>query len=277
MSKASPAFRALATTASTALRSAIVAISTSARSWAITCCSTHVAEPERSEWSASTTGHAPRATASLASVTPWGTGCTVAVFSSPARRRPARFATPSGAVRASSGLPLVIAWTVTDIAHRVREVVGRDAFELGEHAAEKVLVGLRRDPARAGPGLGPERRLDADELDAGMLARQFHEAAHVRPRLPDEQGLASGRRAVIDEVVERGVVGQKRHRLMDEVQHRDADRIRQVASSGRGRRLGGFGLAPLVSSGRGSRGRRRRAPDATPPRSARFIPARSRD
>src|SRR6266481_3594772 len=55
-----------ATPASTAARSAMVAISTSAKSCAITCCSTHVAEPERSEWSASTTGHAPRATASLA-------------------------------------------------------------------------------------------------------------------------------------------------------------------------------------------------------------------
>ena len=56
MSNGSPAFRPLATTASTAARSAMVAISTSARSCAITCCRTHVAEPERSEWSASTTG-----------------------------------------------------------------------------------------------------------------------------------------------------------------------------------------------------------------------------
>src|SRR6266478_444121 len=79
---------------------------------AITCCSTHVAEPERSEWSASTTGHAPRATASLASFTPWGMGCTVAVFSSASRRRHAKVATSSAALRASSGLPLVIAWTV---------------------------------------------------------------------------------------------------------------------------------------------------------------------
>src|SRR5258706_1395975 len=167
MSKASPAFRALATTASTALRSAIVAISTSARSWAITCCSTHVAEPERSEWSASTTGHAPRATASLASVTPWGTGCTVAVFSSASRRRHAQVATSAAAVRASSGLPLVIAWTVTDLAHRVREVVGRDAFELGEHAAEKVFVGLRRHQAPARPIPRPERSLAADDTAAG--------------------------------------------------------------------------------------------------------------
>ena len=74
MSNGSPAFRPLATTASTAVRSAMVAISTSARSCAITCCSTHVAEPERSEWSASTTGQAPRATASLASFTPVGDG-----------------------------------------------------------------------------------------------------------------------------------------------------------------------------------------------------------
>ena len=112
MSNGSPAWRLLPTTASTAARSAMVAISTSARSCSITCCSTHVAEPERSEWSASTTGHAPRATASLASFTPWGMGCTVAVFTRASRRRQAQAATSSAALRASSGLPLVIAWTV---------------------------------------------------------------------------------------------------------------------------------------------------------------------
>src|SRR5262245_20073765 len=58
-----------------------------------------------------------------------------------------------------------------------------------------------------------------------MLARHLHEAAHVRPRLPAEQRLASGRRTVMDEVVERGVVGQERHRLVDEVQNGDADRL----------------------------------------------------
>src|SRR5207249_5001459 len=45
ISNGSPPFRPLAATASTAVRSAMVAISTSARSCAITCCSTHVAEP----------------------------------------------------------------------------------------------------------------------------------------------------------------------------------------------------------------------------------------
>jgi hypothetical protein len=109
ISNGSPPFRPLATTASTAVRSAMVAISTSPRSCAITCWRTHVAEPERSEWSASTTGHAPRAIASLASFTPWGTGCTVAVFSKASRRRHAQVATSSAALRASSGLPLVIA------------------------------------------------------------------------------------------------------------------------------------------------------------------------
>src|SRR5690349_22977857 len=66
-------------------------------------------------------------------------------------------------------------------AHRAVEgeidaVPSPTVLELGEHAAEKVLVGLRRDPAGAGTGPGPERRLDADELDAGMLARHLHEA-----------------------------------------------------------------------------------------------------
>src|SRR5213593_3824533 len=70
-----------------------------------------------------------------------------------------------------------------------------------------------------------------------MLARHLHEAAHVRPRLPGEQRLASGRRTVMDEVVECGVVGQERHRLMDEVQNGDADRLSHRASSGRWRRF----------------------------------------
>src|SRR5207244_2393989 len=70
------------------------------------------AAPQRSAWSASTTGQAPRATASLASFTPCGMGCTVAVFSSASRRRHAQAATSSAALRASSGLPLVMAWTV---------------------------------------------------------------------------------------------------------------------------------------------------------------------
>src|SRR5205823_3720038 len=94
-----------------------------------------------------------------------------------------------------------------------------------------VLVGLPRDPARTGTGPGPERRFDADQLDAGMLARHLHEAAHVGPRLPGEQRLGSGRRTVMDEVVERGVVGQERHRLMDEVQNGDADRLSHPAYS----------------------------------------------
>src|SRR5262245_64122872 len=90
-------------------------------------------------------------------------------------------------------------------AHRAMEreidaVPSPTALELGEHAAEKVLVCLRRDPARAGPGPGPERRLDADQLDARMLARDLHEAAHVGPRLPGEQRLTFGRRSVIDEI-----------------------------------------------------------------------------
>src|SRR5262245_6708373 len=82
-------------------------------------------------------------------------------------------------------------------AHRAVEreidaVPSATVLELGDHAAEKVFVSFRRDPARASTGPGPERRLDADELDAGMLARHFYEAAHVRPRLPGEQRLASG-------------------------------------------------------------------------------------
>src|SRR5262245_47215894 len=57
--------------------------------------------------------------------------------------------------------------------------------------------------------------------------------AHVRPRLPSEQRLPSRRRTVMNEVAERGVVGQERHRLVDEVQNGDADRLSHPA-----RRLG---------------------------------------
>src|SRR4030095_13898215 len=47
-------------------------------------------------------------------------------------------------------------------AHRAMEgeidaVPSAPVLALGEHAAEKVLVCLRRDPARAGTGPGPER------------------------------------------------------------------------------------------------------------------------
>jgi hypothetical protein len=90
----------------------MVASSTSPRSWAITCSRIHVAEPERSEWSASTTGHAPRATASFARRTPSAIGWTVAVLSRASRRRQAHCATSSAALRASARLPLLIAWMV---------------------------------------------------------------------------------------------------------------------------------------------------------------------
>src|SRR3989441_81397 len=140
VSNGSPAFRPLATTASTIVRSAMVAISTSARSCAITCCSTHVAEPERSEWSASTAGQASRATASLASSTPSAMGCPVAVFSSASRRRHAHVATSSAALRASAGLPLVIAWTVVpDVGMTVQAMTnGKPA--LARKAADDVAT-----------------------------------------------------------------------------------------------------------------------------------------
>src|ERR1041384_4173722 len=78
-----------------------------------------------------------------------------------------------------------------------------------------------------------------------MLARHLHEAAHVRARLPAEQRLAAGRRAVMDEVVERGVVGQERHRLMDEAQNGDADRLGHPASSGYFAAAGNAGSLPM--------------------------------
>src|SRR5262249_29856135 len=69
-------------------------------------------------------------------------------------------------------------------AHRAMEgeidaVPSPTVLELGDHTPEQLLVCLRLDPARAGPSPGPEWRFDADQLDARMLARDLHEAAHV--------------------------------------------------------------------------------------------------
>ena len=98
-------------------------------------------------------------------------------------------------------------------------------LKLGDLAAEEMLVGVLGDPARTGAGPGPQRRFDADQLDAIMLARHLHEAAHVVSWIPAEQRLAFGGRAFVDEVLARGVVGQEGHRLVDEVQDGDADRL----------------------------------------------------
>ncbi len=89
-------------------------------------------------------------------------------------------------------------------------------LQFGDLTAEEMLVGILGDPARAGPGLGPQRRFDADQLDAVMFARHLHEAAHVGARIEGEQRLALGRRALVDEVLARGIVRQERHRLVGE-------------------------------------------------------------
>src|SRR5262245_30833926 len=52
-------------------------------------------------------------------------------------------------------------------------------LELSDHPANEGLVGLLRDPPRARAGLRPQRRFDANQLDAVVLARHFHEAANV--------------------------------------------------------------------------------------------------
>src|SRR5258706_77837 len=103
----------------------------------------------------------------------------------------------SAALRASSGLPLLMAWMgmppsgrahppvglglgLGHAAHPLGAVQGQiDAvpspagLELVDHAAEKGLERLGRDPARAGAGLRPERRFDADQLDTLVLARDL--------------------------------------------------------------------------------------------------------
>ncbi len=71
-----------------------------------------VAEPERSLWSASTTGIAPCASACFASVTPCGMVWTVVEPSSASRRRQAADAMSSATLRARAASPFVMTWNV---------------------------------------------------------------------------------------------------------------------------------------------------------------------
>ena len=103
-------------------------------------------------------------------------------------------------------------------------VIGTRRRDLVDHPSDEGLVGLARYPTRTRAGLGKQRRFDADQLNAVELARHLHEAAHVGLRLVRQQRFALGGRAFVDEVVERGVVAEERHRLMDEIQDGDANR-----------------------------------------------------
>ena len=71
-----------------------------------------VAEPERSLWSASTTGVAPRAIACFASLTPSGIVWTLVEPISALRCRQAAAAMSSATRRARPGSPLVMTWKV---------------------------------------------------------------------------------------------------------------------------------------------------------------------
>ena len=117
-------------------------------------------------------------------------------------------------------------------AHRHRAVDAEiDAVERAgglqslDHLAGERLEGLFGHPARTHIGLRPQRRFNADELDAVELARHLHKAAHVGFWVGLQQRLALRGRTRIDEIIERGVVLEEGDGLVGKMQHRDSDRI----------------------------------------------------
>lgn len=87
-----------------------------------------------------------------------------------------------------------------------------------DHPADEMLERLLRHPTGTGARARPERRFDPDEVDAVELARDLHEAAHIPLRITAQQRFAGGGRAGIGEVLERRVVGEERHGLVDELE-----------------------------------------------------------
>ena len=172
MSKGSPAFTPAAFSASLTLASAIVAISTSERSCAMTSFRIQVAEPERSLWSASTTGVAPCATACFASFTPSGMVWTVVEPSSASRRRHAARCHVVGDLARQGGIA---------VGHDLERHA--DIRHVGERKAEEEIhidVGLARLPGeRALHQVHPRR-------GAGPLQHRRRDDRHV---------LRDGRRA----------------------------------------------------------------------------------
>ena len=105
-------------------------------------------------------------------------------------------------------------------------------LELGDHLVDEVIVGAFVDPTGAGAGLRKQRRFDADQFHVGVFARHLHEAAHVAAWRCAQQRLATGRRTFVDEVLETRVVRQEGHRLVHEVDDRDAHRFARTARLG---------------------------------------------
>jgi hypothetical protein len=97
-------------------------------------------------------------------------------------------------------------------------------LELGDHLIEEAIEGLLGDPSGRRPRLREQRRLDADQFDVGVLPRHLHEPAQRPFRHRGQQRFAACRRALVDEILGRGVVRQERHGLVHEVQDRDPDR-----------------------------------------------------
>ena len=96
-------------------------------------------------------------------------------------------------------------------------------LELGDHLADEVLVGVGREPAGAGTGLGAEGGLDADEFDVVEFAGDGDETAHVAAGIGAQEGLTACGGTLVGEVLDGGRVLQERHGLVGEHHHRDAD------------------------------------------------------
>jgi hypothetical protein len=65
-------------------------------------------------------------------------------------------------------------------------------LDLGDHLANERFIGFAGDPSRAGAGLRPQRRLDADQFDTIEFARHLHESAHIVFGIESEQRIAFG-------------------------------------------------------------------------------------
>src|SRR5439155_18528780 len=212
MSNGSPAFRPLATTASTAARSATVAISTSARSCAITCCKSHVAEPERSEWSASTTGQASRATFTKPPMYDCGSQASSA---SPLAGEPSW--TKSSSV-VSLGRNVTVSWTKFRAAMRIASAVAGsiEVFDQQRPGFAGLAKAVEAEGA-AGEHLVLRLGGQPPEPFAEHLRRARKEAVRVR--------IIGGPH----DLVRPDVVGQHRDAALDRLERDPAIALEQLA------------------------------------------------
>ena len=140
-------------------------------------------------------------------------------------------------------------------------------YDVGEHDGRTFMVmellkgGTVADKLRAGDRVSPRTAMRwlrdaASALDAAHAADVVHRDPHVGAGIVRQQRLAARRRALVDEVVERGVVLQERHRLVREVQRRNAHYRRALARISCRASRAGRCRAGRSRAGQGRRGTR---------------------